>query len=130
MDAEGKAVLIVKLKNVKRGGKRDALKQLKIPESTYYKWRKVLYEEGVDGLIKREYRSRIPWNKLLPEEEAEIVAAAKKHTEMSPREIAVLITDTGTFSVSEKTVQRILKRHNLIAIRPKEENAGRKRVAH
>jgi putative transposase len=121
MDAEGKTVLIAKIKSIKRGGKREALKNLKIPESTYYKWRKVLYEEGVDGLIKREQRPRIPWNKLLPEEEIEVIAAAKQHTEMSPREIAVLITDTGTFSVSEKTVQRILKRHNLLALRPKEE---------
>jgi putative transposase len=121
MDAEGKTVLLARIRAIRRGEKRSALKTLKIPESTYYKWRKVLYEEGVDGLIKRERRSVTPWNKTLPEEEAEIVAEAKKHTEMSPREIAVLITDTGTFSVSEKTVQRILKRHDLLALRPKEE---------
>jgi putative transposase len=126
MDAEGKAVLIARLKGVKRGGKRDALKHLKIPESTYYKWRKVLYEEGVGGLINRERRSKTPWNKLLQTEEDEVVAAAKQHTEMSPREIAVLITDTGTFSVSEKTVQRILKRHDLLSLRPKEEHPASK----
>jgi transposase len=121
MDAEGKTVLLARIRAIRRGEKRSALKTLKIPESTYYKWRKVLYEEGVDGLIRRERRSVIPWNKTLPEEEAEIVAKAKQHTEMSPREIAVLITDTGTFSISEKTVQRILKRHDLLALRPKEE---------
>jgi putative transposase len=121
MDAEAKTVLLARIRAIRRGEKRGALKTLKIPESTYYKWRKVLYEEGVDGLIRRERRSVIPWNKTLPEEEAEIVATAKKHTEMSPREIAVLITDTSTFSVSEKTVQRILKRHDLLALRPKEE---------
>jgi putative transposase len=126
MDAEAKTVLLARIRAIRRGEKRGALKTLKIPESTYYKWRKVLYEEGVDGLIRRERRSVIPWNKLLQEEEDEIVSAAKKHTEMSPREIAVLITDTGTFSVSEKTVQRILKRHNLLAIRPKEEHPAAK----
>ena len=121
MDAEGIAVLISKIRALKRGEKRRRLEFLKIPESTYYRWRKVLYQEGIDGLLKRERRARIPWNKLLPEEEAEVVLAAKAHTEMSSREIAVLITDTDTFSVSEKTVQRILRRHNLLAIRPKEE---------
>ncbi len=120
MDAEEKTVLLARLRAIRRGEKRSTLKTLKIPESTYYKWRKVLYEEGVAGLMKQR-KPAIPWNKLLPEEESEVVAAAKEHTEMSPREIAVLITDTGTFSVSEKTVQRILKRHDLLALRPKEE---------
>ena len=126
MDAEGKTVLLARMRLIRRGEKRGALKTLRIPESTYYKWRKVLSEKGVAGLMRRERKPWTPWNKLLAEEEAEIVAAAKEHTEKSPREIAVLITDTGSFSVSEKTVQRILKRHNLLAIRPKEEHPAAK----
>jgi len=126
MDAEGIAVLISKIKALRRGEKRRTLKVLRIPESTYYKWRKVLYQEGIDGLINRVRRPKRVWNKMLPEEEREIVSKAKEHTEMSPREIAVLITDKGTFSVSEKTVQRILRRHNLLAIRPVEEKPAKK----
>jgi transposase InsO family protein len=118
MDAEGIAVLISKIRSLRRGEKRRTLKYLKIPESTYYKWRKVLYQEGIDGLIKRERKPKRVWNKLLPKEEEEIIREAKKHTEMSPRILAIKITDTGTFSVSEKTVQRVLKRHNLLPIRP------------
>jgi len=126
MDEEGKAVLLSKIRVLRRGEKRRTLKFLKIPESTYYKWKKVLSQEGVSGLMKRKRKPYTPWNKLMPQEEADVVAAAKEHTEMSPREIAVLLTDTGAFSVSEKTVQRILKRHNLLAIRPKEEEPAAK----
>ena len=46
MDAEGKAVLLSKMKGVRRGEKRSMLEHLKIPESTYYKWRKVLYQKA------------------------------------------------------------------------------------
>jgi putative transposase len=121
MDAEGKAVLISKIRAIRRGEKCRTLKVLRIPESTYYKWKKALREGGTGGLMKKQRKPGTVWNKLLPNEEEEIVAKAKEHTEMSPREIAILITDTGNFSVSEKTVQRVLKRHNLLAIRPKEE---------
>ena len=90
MDAEAKTVLLARIRTIRRGEKRGTLKTLKIPESTYYKWRKALYEEGVSGLVRKKRKPWTPWNKLLAEEEAEIVAAAKEHTDKSPREIAVL----------------------------------------
>lgn len=126
MDAEGKAVLIAKLRDVRRGEKRNTLQHLKIPESTYYSWRKVLYQEGVDGLIKKPRTPYRVWNKMLDEEEAEIVKKAREHTDLSPRLLAVKITDTGSFSVSEKTVQRILKKHGLLMLRPPSERPAAK----
>jgi hypothetical protein len=37
MDAEEKTVLLARLRAIRRGEKRNTLKTLKIPESTYYK---------------------------------------------------------------------------------------------
>lgn len=130
MDAEGKAVLIAKLRTVRRGEKRNTLQHLKIPESTYYQWRKVLYQEGVEGFIKKPRKPYRVWNKLLDEEEAEIVRKAREHTDLSPRLLAVKITDTGGFSVSEKTVQRILKKHGLLMLRPPSEKPAAKEWKH
>jgi hypothetical protein len=50
---------------------------------------------------------------------AEIVQTALLFPELSPRELAFMITDKGCFSVSESTVYRVLKRMDLI--RPVEE---------
>lgn len=130
MDAEGKAVLLSKMKAVRRGEKRSMLEHLKIPESTYYKWRKVLYQKGIDGFIKKPRKPYRVWNKLMDEEEAEIVKTAVENTEMSPRLLAIKITDTGSFSVSEKTVQRVLKKHNLLILRPPSEKPAAKEWRH
>ncbi len=51
-------------------------------------------------------------------ERAKILEIARKHPELSPRLLAVKITDEAGFSVSEATVYRILKEENLIAPRP------------
>lgn len=130
MDAEGKAVLIAKIRSARRGQKRSMLQHLKIPESTYYKWRKDLYQNGVMGLTKKPRKPYTVWNKMLDEEETEIVKTAVEHTEMSPRLLSIKITDTGSFSVSEKTVQRILKKHNLLMLRPPSEKPAAKEWKH
>ena len=130
MDAEGKAVLLARLRSVRRGEKRNTLNHLKIPESTYYSWRKALSQEGVVGLMKKPRKPYRVWNRLLEDEETEIVNTAVEHTEMSPRLLAVKITDTGSFSVSEKTVQRVLKKHNLLRLRPPSEKPAAKEWQH
>jgi len=43
-----------------------------------------------------------------------VVETALEHPEKSPRELAWYITDTGGYYVSESTVYRILKAHNLL----------------
>jgi hypothetical protein len=56
----------------------------------------------------------LPWNRLRPEEEAVILAQARVSPELSPRQLALRITDSEGFYVSESTVYRILKREELI----------------
>ena len=58
--------------------------------------------------------SPIPWNKLNPEEEEEIINQARASPELSPRQLALRIVDSGGIYISESSVYRILKREGLI----------------
>jgi putative transposase len=60
------------------------------------------------------YSSPIPWNKIRPEEETKILAEARASPELSCRQLALKIADSGSMYVSESTVYRILKREGLI----------------
>jgi putative transposase len=88
-----------------------ALAQLRLPRSTYYRWLKRLSE---DRLQDKKGGSRVPWNKVRPEEEAQILIMARESPELSCRQLAWKITDSRSTFLSESTVYRILKREGLI----------------
>lgn len=117
MTAEERRELIVSLESKSRK-KRKMLKKLGIPESTYYGWQKRYQEGGLIALEKDPPRAWRSWNRLLAEEETTVLDVALAHPELSPRLLAVKITDEEAFSVSESTVYRMLKAHHLIAPRP------------
>jgi transposase-like protein len=50
-----------------------ALAQLRLPRSTYYRWLKRLSESRLED---RKGGSRIPWNKLRPDEESRVSKTA------------------------------------------------------
>ena len=54
------------------------------------------------------------WNRIPDEIRQRIVDLALEETELSPRELAVRFTDTQRYFVSEASVYRLLKAHNLI----------------
>ena len=88
--------------------RRQVLQQLGLSRSTYYDWCR-----------QRPYAAQrtavsAPWNKLRPEEEDAVLALARVAPALSPRELSFRITDTGSFSVSESTCYRLLKRHGLV----------------
>jgi transposase InsO family protein len=58
------------------------------------------------------------WNKLGPDEAERVLEIALQNPELSPRLLAVKITDDEAFSVSESTVYRLLKQRGLIYARP------------
>lgn len=89
-----------------------------IPSSTYYYWRRLYEDGGPNALEKHATAARRIWNRLLEEEVKTILTVALEHPELSPRLLAVKITDEEAFSVSEPTVYRILKRSGLLAPRP------------
>ncbi len=91
--------------------KRHVLARLNIPKSTYYRWRK----RARDGCLEdRPGGSKIPWNRLTPQEESMVLNMAREMAELSSRQLSAWITDHKRFSVSESTVYRILKSEGLI----------------
>jgi putative transposase len=92
----------------------DALRRLDVPRSTYYRWRSKLRREGLAGLSDKRPVPKNQWNKITPEEEGVILKVAEEKPELSSREVSYSITDSKSFSVSESTVYRVLKRNGLI----------------
>jgi transposase InsO family protein len=95
---------IVKRMASQSGSKRQALLELGVPRSTYYRWWKGS-ETGKRGT---------PWNHITPNEERRILAVAQEFPELSSRQLSAWITDNEGFAVSESTVYRILKREGLV----------------
>lgn len=128
MTAQEKLDLIQTLEQKSRL-RRKMLKKLGIAESTYYYWRKKYQEEGPNGL---EPTVHVPKsvNRLTESEGQEVVNSARAYPELSARLLALKLTDEGSFSVSESTVFRILKRHGLVRPRPKEERPAAKSWSH
>jgi len=91
--------------------RRRALERLGLPKSTYYRW---LRRQAEGRLQDKKGGSSIPWNKLRPEEEATILTQARASPELSARQLALKLVDSGGWYVSESTVFRILKRDGLI----------------
>ncbi len=110
MSAEGKAEILTLVADSGLPRSR-ALAQLRLSRSTYYRWLKRL---GESSLKDKKDGSPIPWNKIRPEEEDRILADARASPDLSARQLAWAVTDSGSGYVSESTVYRILKREGLI----------------
>ena len=54
------------------------------------------------------------WNRIPSEIHDQIIELALDQSELSPRELAVRFTDDQRYFVSEATVYRLLKAHDLI----------------
>jgi len=91
--------------------RRQALDHLGLPKSTYYRW---LKRQGEGRLQDKKGGSLLPWNRVSPEEEAVVLTEARASPELSARQLAWKVTDTGRSYISESTVYRILKREGLI----------------
>jgi putative transposase len=109
MSREEKASLIALVRSSPLP-RRQVLAQLGLSRSTYYAW----LRRGEDKPAELRATSRPPWNRLRPEEEDAILAVARATPELSPRQLALRITDTSAFSVSESTCYRLLRRHGLV----------------
>ena len=125
----GKEDLIWRVE-VQRGHRSQVLNELRIPRSTYYKWRKGYRGDGLEGLTKRKPLARRAWNRLMVGERERVLEVARLHPELSPRLLAVKITDEEAFSVSESTVYRILRENNLICPRPLPEMPAQEQWKH
>lgn len=109
---------LIKKVELREGHRAQVLDNLGIPRSTYYKCRRSLDEDGLPGLAKSKPEAKRIWNRLTKPEIGKVLKVARLHPELSPRLLAVKITDEEDFSISESTVYRILRENNLISPRP------------
>ena len=93
---------------------RRTLDKLGIPKTTFYRWYDRYLVLGEAGLKDRSPHPGRVWNRIPDEVRARVVELALEEPELSPRELAVHFTDTKKYFVSEASVYRILKAHDLI----------------
>ena len=91
------------------------LDKLGVPRPTFYRWYDRYLEHGEDGLVDRAPMPRLVWNRIPDKVRCELLDMALDETELSPRELAVRFTDTKGYFVSESSVYRLLKAHDLIS---------------
>jgi hypothetical protein len=73
-----KAAILAQEESQSRG-KRQALAELGVPKSTYYRWRRRQPDPG---------NKRRPWNRITPDEDRRILAVARESPELSSRQLA------------------------------------------
>jgi putative transposase len=93
---------------------RKTLEQIGVPRATFYRWYEQYQTGGPEGLEDRPSQPSRVWNRIPDEVRSQIVTLALEQCELSPRELAVRFTDTQGYFVSEATVYRLLKAHDLI----------------
>ena len=93
---------------------RKTLEQLGIPRRTFCRWYDRYLNGGPEALEDRPSAPSRVWNRIPEDIQDQIIKLALDQSELSPRELAVRFTDKKRYFVSEATVYRLLKAHDLI----------------
>ncbi len=93
---------------------RRTLAALGITSTTFYRWYDRFLVFGFEGAGGRTNGPGRVWNRIPDEVRRQIVDLTLECPELSPRELAVRITDTRGYFVSVASVYRLLKAHDLI----------------
>ena len=93
---------------------KRTLEKLGIPRTTFYRWYDRYLALGEAGLEDRRPNPGHVWNRIPDTVRRQIVDLALDEPDLSPRELAVRFTDTQRYFVSEASVYRLLKAHDLI----------------
>ncbi len=93
---------------------KQTLDRLGIPRSTFYLWYDKYLSSGVEALEDKAPMPARMWNRIPDNVREQIIDLALEQPELSPRELAVRFTDTKRYFVSEASVYRLLKAHDLI----------------
>ena len=93
---------------------RRTLAQLGIPRATFYLWYERYLARGAGALEDGQSAPRRVWNKIPAPVAEAVVELALKQPELSPRELATAFVDQQQYFVSEASVYRLLKTHDLI----------------
>ena len=94
---------------------KRTLEKLSVPRATFYRWYDLYQSGGPEALDDRSPRPDRVWNRIPDDIRERIVQLALDEPALSPRELAVRFTDTEKYFVSEASVYRLLKAHDLIA---------------
>ncbi len=93
---------------------RRTLAKIKVSCSSFYRWYAAYEQDGLDGLERQGRGSHGHWNRIPDSVRGLVVEVALERPDLTPRELAWHITDTHDYFVSESSVYRILKSHDLI----------------
>jgi putative transposase len=93
---------------------RRTLEKLGIPKATFYRWYDLYRSVGPEALGDRSPKPDRVWNRIPDEVRERIIRLALECPELSPRELSVRFTDSESYFVSEASVYRLLKAHDLI----------------
>src|ERR1700739_2495289 len=93
---------------------KRTLDKLGIPRATFYRWYDRYREGGIEALADHRSRPDRVWNRIPDDVRSHIVDLALELPELSPRELAVRFTDERRYFVSEASVYRLLKAHDLV----------------
>ncbi len=92
----------------------QTLDKLGIARRTFYRWYDRYLEGGPEALADRPSAPSRVWNRIPARIHDQIIEMALEQSELSPRELAVRFTDERRYFVSEASVYRLLKAHDLI----------------
>jgi transposase-like protein len=93
---------------------RRTLEQIGVPSATFSRWYDQYQTGGPEALEDRPSRPDRVWNRIPDDIRAKIIDLALAEPELSPRELAVRFTDSQSYFVSEASVYRLRKAHDLI----------------
>ena len=93
---------------------KQTLDRLGIARRTFYRWYDRFLDGGPEALEDLPSAPNRVWNRISAGIREQLVEMALEQTELSPRELAVRFTDEKRYFVSEATVYRLLKAHDLI----------------
>jgi putative transposase len=93
---------------------KRTLDKLGIPRATFYRWYDRYREGGPEALADHRSRPDRVWNRIPDDVRRQIIDLALDLPELSPRELAVRFLDEKRYFVSEASVYRLLKAHDLI----------------
>jgi len=94
---------------------RQTLEKLGVSRPTFYRWYDLYQTAGPEALEDKTPRPERVWNRIPDKVRGQLVQLASDEPELSPRELATRFTDTKSYFVSEASVYRLLKDHDLIA---------------
>lgn len=105
---------IIKLVEQSHLSARQTLDRIGVSRSTFYRWYDLYQTGGPEALEDKPSRPSRVWNRIPQQVHDQIIELALEESELSPRELAVRFTEARRYYVSEASVYRLLKAHDLI----------------